>query len=290
MEHEDKISDVEHLMDDIIQKHPHSQEIVNAFRPVILERCRLAETIKIKNTDSLKIDRKKLRKGVPVIRQATLFHQDDPWEEIAVSLIPALKRGFPALYNDLEKMEAVIKNGNMRPYDYFESYPDNGENIVNGWVLKFNIGAPSITLLLKSTARIILEKRSQFIRLEANDWDKGYCPVCGAFPSIAIIKEKIAERWLHCSQCGYEFKFSRVICPYCEHRAEREMPFFFVDDREKECAFACDECKRYLITLTRVTDLLIRDLDVSAIGLTYLDIIMQGKGFLPMADCEWNVF
>jgi FdhE protein len=105
-----------------------------------------------------------------------------------------------------------------------------------------------------------------------------------------MIKEKIAERWLHCSQCGYEWKFSRVICPYCEDEAYKETPFFFVEDKGNECAFACEKCKRYLITLTRMSDLIIRDLDISAISLTHLDIIMQEKGFQPMATCEWNVF
>ena len=134
---------------------------------------------------------------------------------------------------------------------------------------------------MRTITRIILEKRSQHIEWKGGNWEKGYCPVCGTFPSIAMIKEKIAERWLHCSQCGYEWKFSRVICPYCEDKAYEETPFFFVEDKENECAFACNKCKRYLITLTRMSDLLIRDLDISAISLTHLDIIMQRRVSSP---------
>ncbi len=33
-----------------------------------------------------------------------------------------------------------------------------------------------------------------------------------------------------------------------------------------------------------------RKLDISTISLTHLDVIMQEKGFQPMATCEWNVF
>jgi len=116
---------------------------------------------------------------------------------------------------------------------------------------------------LKTITRIVLEKRSRHIEWKRGNWEKGYCPVCGTFPTIAMIKEKIAERWLHCSH-------------------------FFVENKDKECAFACDKCKRYLITLTRMSDLIIRDLDISAISLIHLDIIMQGRGFQPMATCEWN--
>jgi len=290
MNHDEKIAHIERLMDEAVTNHSHSRDIINAFRPVIMERYLLVGKAALQTTDAPKIDRRKFKGGVPVIRQAMLFHDNDPWEEIALSLIPAMKQGFPALQGDLEKLEVIVKNRNISIYDYFKSYPADGDAIVNGWASEFTINTAAITLLLRFITRIILEKRWKHIELKGDDWEKGYCPVCGTFPSIAMIKEKIAERWLHCSQCGYEWKFSRVICPYCEHEACKEMPFFFVEGNDKECAFACDKCKRYLITLTRMSDLIIRDLDISAISLTHLDLIMQEKGFQPMTTCAWNVF
>jgi len=290
MNHDERIAHVEKLMDDVIEKNPHSKNIVSAFRTVIVERHRLAAKLELKNTDSLKIDKRKFKAGVPVIQQTTLFKHDDPWEEIAFSLIPALKQGFPTLQDDLERLKMLIKSENITIYDYFKAYPAGGENIVDGWASEFNINKAAVALLLRFISRIILEIRSKQIEWKDGDWEKGYCPVCGTFPTIAMIKEKIAERWLHCSQCGYEWKFSRVICPYCEDEAYKEMPFFFVEDKSKECAYACDKCKRYLITLTKMSDLIVRDLDISAIGLTHLDVIMQEKGYQPMTTCEWNVF
>ena len=290
MNHDEKIEHIEKLMENAIEKNPHCKDVINAFRPIILERHRLVDKLALQNTDALKVDKRKLKGGVPVIRQTSLFREDDPWTEIALSLIPAMKQGFPALQEGMEKLEGIIKKENISIYDYFKSYPADVDAIVAGWASEFNINATAVALLLRTVTRIILEKRSQHIEWKGDNWEKGYCPVCGTFPSIAMIKEKIAERWLHCSQCGYEWKFSRVICPYCEDKAYEETPFFFVEDNDKECAFACNKCKRYLITLTRMSDLLIRDLDISAISLTHLDIIMQGKGFQSMAICEWNVF
>lgn len=289
MNHDERVSQIEKLMDDAIEKHPHCKAIINAFRPVILERYLLTDKLELKNMDAMKIDKRKFKGGVPVIRQATLFQHDDPWKEIALSLVPAMKRGFPALHDDLEKLEALIKKGTIRIYNYFKSYPDNDDAIISGWASEFNINAAAVAVLLRNVTRIVLEKRSRHIEWKWGDWEKGYCPVCGTFPSIAMIKEKIAERWLHCSQCGHDWKFSRVICPYCEDKAYKETPFFFVENKHKECAYACDKCKRYLITLTRMSDLIIRDLDISAISLAHLDIIMQGKGFQSMTTCEWNV-
>jgi FdhE protein len=246
--------------------------------------------VELKNSDVPKVDKRKFKGGVPVTRQTTLFDQDDPWEEIALSLILALKEGFPTLQDELAKLDDAISNHRINIYDSFKLYHSGGGDIINCWVSEFHINEAVLNLLLRGVARIILEKRSQNIEWKGDSWEKGYCPVCGTFPSIAMIKEKISERWLHCSQCGYEWKFSRVICPYCEHEGYKETPFFYIEGNDKECAFACDKCKRYLITLTRMSDLLIRDLDISAISLTHLDIIMQDKGFQPMSTCEWNVF
>jgi FdhE protein len=290
MNHDEKIEHIEKLMDDAIERNPHNKDIINAFRPVIMERYLLVDKVELKNTDLPKIDKRKFKGGVPVIRQTTLFQNDDPWAEIALSLIPAIKQGFPALQDDLKRLEILIKNGNITIYDYFKSYPSGGDTTITRWGSEFSINAAAVALLLITITRIILEKRSQHIEWKGSNWEKGYCPVCGTFPSIAMIKEKIAERWLHCSQCGYEWKFSRVLCPYCEDQAYEEMPFFFVENKDKECAYACDKCKRYLITLNRMSDLIFRDLDISAVSLTHLDVIMQEKGFQPMATCEWNVF
>src|SRR5512137_2526699 len=101
MNHDERIGHIEKLMDDAIEKHPHSKDIISAFRPIIAERYRVVDKLELKSTDSPKIDKRKFKGGVPVIRQTTLFRDDDPWAEIALLLIPAMKRGFPSLQEDL---------------------------------------------------------------------------------------------------------------------------------------------------------------------------------------------
>lgn len=115
------------------------------------------------------------------------------------------------------------------------------------------------------------------------NWDKGYCPVCGAFPGIAVIKDKVIERWLHCSQCGHLWRFNRIACTYCEYEAKEEgSTFFFVEGKDQECAFVCDQCNRYLVTVKRVRDISDHDFDVVSMRLSHLDALMQEKGFSPV--------
>ena len=280
------------IIDREIVKNPHNSEILNAFRPVMLARDHIRLQIRLKSIPSTEFDPVRFSAGVPLIRQHAMFLPDDPWEDLLVAMIPAMKAGFPNLASDLDCFQEARKNGRLDMNDYFTALPDHGDDVVGLWTADLQAHPHGIALLLNQLARIILEKRTSSVAeyTEKVSWNKGYCPVCGAFPSIALIEEKIPRRWLHCSGCGHDWLFSRVICPYCENEAQQGMDFFYVDDRPQESAFTCDRCGKYLITLNRVSELNDHDLDVSAISLTHLDVIMQGRGGAPMAACAWNTF
>lgn len=275
-----------------IEKNPHNRELLNAFQPLLLERMRLLEGIKLAKTAPVAIDKTRYQGGVPLIRQLELLSPDDPWEETAGRLIPALKEGFPGIRGDMDHLQSGSEKLIGLVREYLNAFPDGGEDLITRRADDLQVSAQGISLLLRHLTRIFLERRMQAVdeKIKGLEWKKGYCPVCGAFPTIALIEEKITRRWLHCSRCGHEWLFSRVVCPFCENQAQQGMNFFYVESRAQESAFTCEKCNRYLITLNRVSDLHDHDLDVSAIGLAHLDVIMQGKGFVPMTACEWNTF
>jgi FdhE protein len=280
------------IMDRAIEKNPHNRDIINAFSPILIKRNKIMERIKLEKIKSFHFDEMKFRQGVPVIRQESLFRKDDPWKDIFLEIMRSVKETFPNLQKDWERLESAVSNGTIAVDDYFRAIPET-EGIVIDWAAKIQVSPATISIILRQLASIILETRVKDIAevIKGVDWEKGYCPVCGTPPVIAQIQEKIGHRYLYCPQCAYKWRFSRVICPCCEHQAKEEgMTYFFVEGKEQESVFTCDKCKRYLITLNHVSDLNDYDLDISAISLIHLDFIMQEKGFLPMAVCEWNVF
>jgi len=280
------------IIDREIVKNPHNIEILNAFRPVMLARDHTRLQVRLTPIPTSEFDPVRFSTGIPLIRQYALFLPDDPWEDMLAAMIPAMKAGFPNLESDLERFEEALINGRLVMNDYFAAFPVHGADVIARWAVDLQASPEGIALLLHQLVRITLENRaaSTVVHTENVPWNKGYCPVCGAFPSIALIEEKIPRRRLHCSQCGHDWLFSRVICPYCENEAQQGMDFFFIEDRAQESAFTCGRCRKYLITLNRISDLNDLDMDVSAINLTHLDVIMQGRGFAPMAAYAWNTF
>ncbi len=282
---------MDQIIDRAIEQNPHTSELLKAFGPIIARQRQLTASIALPKLDYSSIDKEKLRAGVSVIQQINLFSPDDPLTEIALSLISAVKEGMPTLAEELDRLSDLISKGKLRLADYFEAHPGDENKAMDGWENDLKISPSNASFLLSLMARVLLERRAKEITEALGEfaWEKGYCPICGEFPSIALIEEEGGKRFLHCSSCGQDWRFTRVVCPYCEKEAQQGMDYFYVENKTQESAFVCDKCKKYLVTLYRAGRLHARDMDISAISLVHLDMIMQDKGYEPMIACAWNV-
>lgn len=282
---------MDQIIDRAIEQNPHSSELLKAFGPIITRQRQLAANIALPKLHYSSVDREKLRAGVSVIQQINLFSPDDPLKEIALSLISAMKEGMPKLAEDLDRSSDLISKDKLHLADYFETRPGDENKAMEHWGNDLKISPSNASFLLSLIARVILECRAKEATAALGEfsWEKGYCPICGEFPSLALIEEEGGKRFLHCSSCGQDWRFTRVVCPYCEKEAQKEMDYYYVENKTQESAFVCDKCKKYLVTLYRAGRLHARDMDISAISLVHLDMIMQDKGYEPMVACSWNV-
>jgi FdhE protein len=272
-----------------VEQNPQSGEILKAFEPIIARQRQLAAKSSLQRLDCSLIDKEKLKAGVPVIRQINLFLPEESWKEIAISLASAVKEGMPQLAENIDKISDLIKESKINPKDYFKVSADGENKATGGWA-DLKISPSNASFLMSLVSRVALEQRAKEITtaLGEFDWEKGYCPICGSFPSIALIEEEGGKRFLHCSSCGHDWRFTRVLCPYCENDAKQGMDYFYIEKKTQESAFVCDKCKKYLVTIYRAGSLFVRDMDIAAISLIHMDMIMQEKGYEPMVSCIWN--
>ncbi len=284
------IKKLQKIIDTSLAHYPHSHDIIESFKPVLLEKARLVAGMESKVSAPMNLDEVQFAEGVPLGVQNSLFFPDDPWKDISLSLIPAIIKGFPALRPDLERLKGLIKKGLLNLGEFAEATPDDSQALRQKLSSDHGISEDAVTFLAHMATRVILERRCKDWSVLIKDfaWDKGYCPLCGAAPMVARIDEGITKRWLHCSQCGNEWTFSRVVCPSCQNRDQKTMEYFFIQDKEQESTFVCTRCKHYLITMNKVSDLTSFHGEVAALSLVHLDVLMQEKGCLPMASTEWN--
>lgn len=284
-------SEMKNIIARALEQNPENQEVIKAFAPIITRQRQLAEEISLKKQDYSLIDKNKLKAGIPAGNQIALILPEDPLKEVALSLASAVKEGMPNIADSMDKISALIQEGKINPYDFFKAPVDGETNVIGGLSKKLQISPSNTSFLMTMVGRVVLEKRAREIMevLGAFDWEKGYCPICGEFPSIALIEEEGGKRFLHCSSCGQDWRFTRISCPYCEKETRKDMEYFYVENKTQEAAFVCDECKKYLVTLYRAGKLFARDMDISAVSLIHMDVLMQNKGYEPMSVCTWNV-
>jgi FdhE protein len=291
MTRNEETSEIKNIIERAIEQTPQNSEVLKAFGPIIIRQRQLAAQPSLKSLDCSLIDKEKLKAGVPVSSQINLFLPDDSFKEIALSIAEAVKVGMPQLTDNIDLIAGLIQTGKINPADYFKVHAEGENKTADDLAQDLKISPSNTSFLMSLVSRVVLERRAKEITaaLGEFDWQKGYCPICGEFPSIALIEEEGGKRFLHCSSCGQDWRFTRVSCPYCEKEERKDMEYFYVENKTQESAFVCDTCKKYLVTLYRAGRLFARDMDVSAISLIHLDIIMQGKGYEPMAICAWNV-
>jgi FdhE protein len=87
-------------------------------------------------------------------------------------------------------------------------------------------------------------------------WDRGWCPLCAAWPALAEERGLDAGRHLRCLRCGADWPTLVLRCPYCEttgpERLGALVPEAPGDGRTRRIE-TCAVCRGYLKVTTRLT-------------------------------------
>ena len=114
----------------------------------------------------------------------------------------------------------------------------------------------------------------------ANDWDEGFCPVCGAWPAMTERRGLERARRLRCGRCGGDWGNAVVRCPFCAVAGHDRLGSLVPEaDREARQVETCAACRGYLKSLTTLrawaatevalADLSTVELDLAAIERDY---------------------
>jgi FdhE protein len=184
-----------------------------------------------------------------------------------------------------------MEKGHLNLKDCMKALLKGQEEKIDEIALDLETQPLIIKFILDQLMKPFLEKRIEGTQslIQNLVWHKGYCPLCGSFPELSFLKGIEGQRWLRCSLCGHEWRFMRTKCPFCENDDHEKMELYFVEGREYERAELCFQCKRYIVNIDMRNFAEEVVTEVAAIGMLYLDILAQGKGFLPIALCAWNM-
>jgi FdhE protein len=129
-------------------------------------------------------------------------------------------------------------------------------------------------------------------------WQRGYCPICGAWPLLGELRGLELAEFLRCSGCAVAWRWQRLACPYCGNDDYRTLQTLQLEGEQRFRINVCEQCKGYLkvgnafdplpAALLPLDDTASMHLDVVAIERGYRR--PDGTGFsieLAVPEAEW---
>jgi FdhE protein len=109
------------------------------------------------------------------------------------------------------------------------------------------IDPASLLFLARSAARPSIETTAEKL-IETHPipggWLKGYCPVCGSFPSLLYLEGE-GERKAFCSWCATRWDLHRLQCPCCDNRYHESLGYLSLEEEPQNRITYCNICKFY---------------------------------------------
>lgn len=121
--------------------------------------------------------------------------------------------------------------------------------------------------------------------IEEVGWKYGFCPVCGATPEMAKLRDTDGQRILLCSFCRTEWAFPRIQCPFCGNTDQNSLRYFYVEGDDGHRVDVCEVCKGYVKTADeRLLGRAVGLQEENAVTFQ-LDLLAEQEGY---SNAEWR--
>jgi len=256
---------------------PHYVELLDILGEILIIREEYRRMMKeiIFPIDEELVE-KKISGGLPLIDFSTgKFDLSEPKQYFLALLEIAEKRAPGETKEIVQKIQDDSFNYEKMICDSFDSLDDDIPDDLDEDVIDL------VDLFLEESLRPALEKVAEKYGKIINEtgWAEGYCPICGKEPKIGEIREEEGRRFLFCTQCGFEWRYRRIKCPFCGNEEQQTLAYFTIEGEEKYRVDVCHECKRYIKIVDFRESKEEANLDVEDIATLHLDMLANEEGY-----------
>ena len=113
-----------------------------------------------------------------------------------------------------------------------------------------------------------------------DDWDHGYCPLCGAWPTLVEIRGLERNRRLRCGRCSSDWPIPVLRCPFCSEMRHAKLHALLPEGSEQTRRVdVCDTCKGYIKGVSTLQAAQLRALAITDLATVELDLIAHERGY-----------
>ena len=270
-------------IDAIAQKRPSHKEVLSFLKGIVTEQYEVKQQIKVEPIDIPEdMVKLKIREGFPLIDKKDLQLDIESATRLFKGLCAVVQKRNDKIAGDIKKINNVLDEGELDLETLFAKVLAEDEEYLDATAGKLELNQGLLLFLAKNSINPIIEAYADQLKdyVDQKHWWRGYCPVCGDKPIIAALRKKEGERFLLCSSCGFEWRFKRMMCPFCGNEDNKKHRYFYVENETRGYrADVCEKCRKYIKTID--TRELHEDvvLAVEDIGTLHLDILAQKEGY-----------
>ena len=274
-------------------------DVLDAYGALLEERLLTRRAVREMGLPPMAPDADKTARGVPLLVDEPLEALEPLLYKSARRMVPALAGAFPALSAEMLRVLAGVEDGSLPPVSMAEALVRGDAGRLAEWAAASPMREQSLAFAVAEISRPVLQEMAADLThlVPETGWLQSACPVCGALPDLAVfrpvnddneyLKNYGGQRWLHCPRCATQWRFRRHVCPNCANEDNGSLSYY-AGTAQGERADVCLQCKRYMVGLDVRQFIEEPDLDVAALALVPLDILVQRKGFAPLASTPWN--
>ena len=116
--------------------------------------------------------------------------------------------------------------------------------------------------------------------LEEGGWLRGYCPLCGGWPTLVEMRGLDRSRRLRCGRCNGDWQLPVLRCPYCDELRHHQLHALAPEgDEQTRRVDVCESCKGYIKTFTTLQAQPLRSLALLDLATLELDVMAQDRGY-----------
>lgn len=269
-------------IDAICTERPSHKEVLEFLNGVIADKLKAKQDVQV---DPINIDEKLLevknKEGFPLIDKKDLRLDVRSASHLFTRLCERLK-GNERVSKDIDRISQAVENEEIDLEEVFEKAAAEDREYMGRMSDRLGLENNILFFLAENSIQPIFEMYAVKLKNYVNQeqWWRGYCPICGSKPVMAELIGVEKKKFLICSCCGYEWRYSRSKCPFCEKADPKGLKYFLTEKEGKAYRVeTCRKCRKYIKTVDT------EELDeefiplVEDIGTLYLDVLAKKEGY-----------
>lgn len=153
------------------------------------------------------------------------------------------------------------------------------------------VSPDTVAVLAQLAALPLLLNAAQTLPADVSrGWQRGYCPVCGAWPSLVEMRGIQRERRMRCGCCGSDWLLPVLRCAFCDETDHQKLGSLLSEgDGHQVRVETCTTCHGYLKCVTTLSTLRFTTLATKDMSTVAFDLAAQGRGYARPATPGWQL-